>query len=294
MANRFEIELGFEIGQEFIYNNDYIKITGDNNYFKITSIIIRICNNEISVKYGAYVNWGKKSNRKIWWNPSTKYFTEKELSTVLERKPHTYSRDLKFSIGDIVINGVNGQIPDDITTYKGSNIFVGDVFEVTEISITIEETREYVKVGSNNILYDGFERKIRKNYPHNYFRQAGEQYCGLISTFDVDSLIDIICKEMTKKKWINDIYYGLYDTKNFEPLIDNYGAYCNTFAGLFKYLGVEEKAKETFKKYLDERINGSAKIKKTNKGEIDKEKLNNIIYSLSDEEREALLKELTK
>ena len=146
MANRFEIELGFEIGQEFIYNNDYIKITSDNNHFKITSIIICIRNNEISVKYGAYVNCGKKP-RKIWWNPSTKYFTEKELSTVVERKPHTYSRDLKFSIGDIVINGVNGQIPDNITTYKGSNIFVGDVFEVTEISITIEETREYVKVG---------------------------------------------------------------------------------------------------------------------------------------------------
>lgn len=291
MSNTINIELGFEIGQEFTYN-EYSWKTDQDNHFKIRNIVIYINKSGIMVKYGTYVDCSRYNKEKTFWHQSTKYFTEDELSKVLERKPHNYMRNLKFEIGDIAINGVNRQVPDDIATYKGSNIFVGNVFEVNEIRIIIgADNKNDVIISSNNILYDGFEGRIIKNDGKQYHgHQCSEKYSGLISSFDIDGLIDIICKEMSKKAWLND-YRALYDVETLEPII-KYECYQNPFAGLFKYLGVEERAKHTFKKYLDERTNGTIRVKKTKKGEVDKEKLNNIINSLSNKEREAMLKAL--
>lgn len=295
MANKFEIELGYQIGQEFEYEVHCLDygLRDSDKHFKIRSIHITITENEVKVKYGIYVDWGKNYKGETWWHQSLKYFSEDELSKLLERKPHKFERELKFNIGDEVVSGVNGQIPDQIETYKESGQFFGNIFPVTEIRISIEENdKVIVKVCTNNVSYDGFSRKVRKEETKYVSEVCGEQYCGLLSNFDIDKLLEIKCKEMSKKSWRKD-YNKLYDDKTLEPIIE-YGKYRNAYAGLFNYLGVEDKAKELFKKYCDERDNGTIKVKKTRKGKVDKEKINNILESLSDKEREELLKQLMK
>lgn len=294
MANKFEIELGYQIGQEFEYKSHCLDygIRDTDTHFMIRSIHIAITENEVSVQYGTYVDWGKNYKGETWWHQSLKYFSEDELSKLLERKPHKFERDLKFNIGDEVVSGVNGQIPDQIETYKESGQFFGSIFPITEIQIIIEENNKIiVKVCTNNVSYDGFAGNVGTETKY-VSKVCGEQWCGLLSDFDIDQLLELKCKEMSKKSWRKD-HWRLYDEKTLEPIIE-YDRYRNPYAGLFHYLGVENKAKELYKKYCDERDNGTTKIKKTDKGMVDKEKLNNIIESLSDEEREELIKELLK
>lgn len=294
MANKFEIELGYHIGQEFEYERHCLDygIRDSDKHFKIRSIHITITESETKVKYGTYVDWGKNYKGETWWHQSLKYFNEDELSKLLERKPHKFERDLKFKIGDEVVSGVNGQIPDDIETYKESGQFFGNIFPVTEIRIVIEENdKVVVKACTNKLSYDGFRGKVGEETKY-VSEVCGEQWCGLLTNFDIDKLIEIKCKEMSRKSWRKD-HWRLYDEKTFEPIIE-YGGYRNPYTGLFHYLGVEDKAKEIYKKYCDERDNGTIKIKKTKRGNVDKEKLNNIIESLSDIERKELLKQLMK
>ena len=294
MANKFEIELGYQIGQEFEYEYHFLDygIHDSDKHFKIRSIHISITEDGVSVRYGTYVDWGKNYKGETWWHQSLKYFSEDELSKLIERKPHKFERDLKFKLGDEVVSGVNGQIPDQIETYKESGSCFGNIFPITEIRINIEENNEVaVKICTNNVSYDGFRGNIGKET--NYISEVcGEQWCGLLSNFDIDQLLELKCKEMSKKSWRKD-HWKLYDEKTLEPIIE-YNCYRNAYAGLFHYLGVEDKAKELFKKYCDERDHGTIKVKKTRKGMVDKEKLNNILESLSDKERKALLKQLMK
>lgn len=294
MTNKFEIELGYQIGQEFEYEHHCLDygLCDSDKHFKIRSIHITINESKTTVRYGAYVDLGIDYKGEIRWHQSLKYFSENELDKLLERKPYKFERELKFNIGDKVVSGVNGQIPDNIETYKESGQFFGNIFPITEIRIDIEENNKViVKVCTNNVSYNGFIGNVGKET--NYVSEVhGEQWCGLLTNFDIDKLIEIKCKEMSRKSWRKD-HWRLYDDKTLEPIME-YGNYRNPYTGLFNYLGVEDKAKELYKKYCDERDNGSIKVKKTKKGKVDKEKLNNIIESLSDKEREELLKQLMK
>lgn len=295
MPYTFETEIGYEIGQEFVYK--YSMYWSGPHKFKITGVEIHIKSGGVEIKY-LVDEWNEICNG---WRYTNEKFSEERLSNVIDRKPHKFSTELKFNLGDKLISGVNGQDPNDIKTYKGSNVFCGDVFEVTEIVITVNN---YVRVTllSNRVLYDGFIKHIAEldDYDNYHIDSYPAKGCAFVSEFDVDSLINIICKEMVKKQWVNDPYRYLYNKETLEPEFTycnieggrKVKCYGNCFSGLFKYLGVEDKAKETFKKFYDAKYNDEIPIKpkKLSNKKSKHNNLNDIVKELSDKERQKLLK----
>ena len=277
MKQHLSINLNFKIGQEF----------EDTPIFTSNKVKFRICSIEITLAQGAQPQiiynveeYKHYYNNKFYWSPSPVYkgYTEKQLSNILGKTPYTIEPDVKFSLGDIIVSGVNGQIPDQIETYKNSSVFFGNIFEVQKICITIyADNKLNITYRSNNILYDGFIKQINPPYKNC---NANELWCGLLSDLDIDTLIDIKCNELSKKIYIDD-YNNLY--KNYKAIVNSNGYYQNTYAGLFKFLNVEEKAMDIFYQYIDMRMKGKRKLKQYKPKSID---------SLNKKEIETLIKKL--
>lgn len=285
-----ELELKYKIGQEF----DYISLFNSKTEKHRISAIKILYNNEHPDT--PTIHYYTEMFNCNWWVDGIKIDHSKNNITFykgLTETPYIFKTELKFDFGDIVMSGVNNINPNDVNTFKDSGIFVGNVLEITNINITI--TEDYVKkqYGSYTLLYDGFSHVINKEYhwPELY----NEKSLALVSNIDIDTLLHIKCKEFSKKMYRDDICDCLY-TKNGECIIDTWSDhskhFSNAYTGLFRYLGVEDKAKELYRAYCDDRDFGKKtkpKIKSKNK---EKDKLDLFLESLTPEEKEQLIKKL--
>lgn len=213
-------------------------------------------------------------------------YNDKQLSKICKGTSYKFETELKYSFDDIVITGVNNIIPDQIDTFKNSCNFIGNILKINQIRLEIfKNNRTLITYATTDqLLYNGFDGIVNPYYKKQYII-ANESYSCLLSYLDINKLIDIKCKEFSKKIWRN-AYNALYNNR-FPKMHDfKYG---NKYAGLFKFLMVEEKAIDIYYQYIKLRESGikNVKIKNKKRKTVDK-----LIESLNEIDKQALIDKL--
>lgn len=276
MKHTFEVELNFKVGTEF-YDDSYRYRQNIKLHYKIIGIRIYYdFGNNIRIAYDiaedlGYLDLYKKT---IFWRKIDFKYSEEMLSKVLPKDPYIVKTELKYNKDDIVLTGVNGQIPSDIETYKDSYHFLGNVCQINTLSIIIDETKQNILYNAN-VLYSGWEGRI---YTYDYpIMDVPEYYSSLLIYVDIDALINIICRKYSCKR---NLYNPLY--KDNKPIFDSRNDFVNKYAGLFRFLMVEEIAMDIYYRYLKMREEGKKTIYPKKKNKKLKQTIYTIIYIIKE------------